>query len=165
MNPQTALLHSFTSLQPSQNSRFPQSFAWGYLAEKEPDQLNAKSKSSLESALHNYMRKKLENAIWMGEEKEGTLFPNTFPTGLNLKMTAHEERNWWVPDVSGKWGQKLSSDSKNWCSTSTASLRNPKGTSEATALSVPRGGQYTAVQILGELCRRHWLNTTTLSCG
>lgn len=34
MNPQPALLHSFTSLQSSQKSRFLWLFAWGYFLEK-----------------------------------------------------------------------------------------------------------------------------------
>lgn len=41
--------------------------------------VESKSKSSLESALCNSVRKKFKYAIWMGEKKEeGTLFPNPF---------------------------------------------------------------------------------------
>lgn len=163
MNPQSALLHSFTSLQPSQKSRFPQLFAWGYLPEKEPDQLNAKSKSSLESALHNSVRKKLKNAIWMGEKKEeeGTLFPNPFPSPKAQTL------RWLHMKKGNDESQMFQGNGARRClliARIGAAPLQPLCTIRR-ALVRPREGQYSAVQLLGELCRRHWLNTTTLSYG
>lgn len=104
---------------------------------REPDWLDAKSKVSLESNLHSYLGKKLNNGSKMPseweekkkkEKREPYCHHLPFPTGSNLKLIIREEGNWWGIDALGKPGQKLPSISKNWCSISVASLNNPIST-------------------------------------